>query len=204
MSSFKLVVDILSSVAAIFAISAVLYSWRVSKKSPIKVVETVISREDVNKHRIILRIENIKPYPVTIKSLVCFSRSPYRIEKRPMQRPKIKRILSVKDRVFGFGKELTISELGEERSMFYVSSDISNISQLIFLVDTSHGFIRMQCKNIKYFQGSEVFSPDILISKEKVHSSFVILIRAYLVYLIDLLPFKARRLRAILLPKDSL
>lgn len=202
MEKFKISVDILSSIASFVAIATVLYAWYSSKKSPIEIPEAIVSRSGEDAFRFIIKLKNKKPYPVIIKSMTCYKRKTHRVEKKRMERPQTMAVFDLRDRIFSISNETPVSELGENRIDINVRANLPPLKSLIFLVDTSHGFLTIKCKNVKYFSTvTEVFSPEFMISKDSKVSSWPIYIRGHLAHAIDLLPFRLNKLRNFILPK---
>ncbi|MGK8439112.1 hypothetical protein ACRS3X_17580 [Ectopseudomonas hydrolytica] len=203
MEEFKLAVEILSSIASLIAILTVLYSWHANRKHPISISEIISTRSGSDTFRLFVKIKNTKPYPVTVKSLVCYKKETHRVEKRINERPKTMTVLDSRDRLFTIQNEILIPELGENRIEVNVTTNAPPTKSLIFMLDTTHGHLSTICKKVKFFSTApEIFSPDFMISRESKISSMTAYIRAYTVYLIDLLPFKLNRLRGIVSPRN--
>ena len=202
MENFKLSVDILSSIASFVAIATVLYSWYADKKSPIEIPEVIVSKSGDDTFRFTIKLKNKKPYPVIVKSMTCYKRKTHRVEKKRMERPRTISVFDLRDRIFTISNETPVSELGEHRVDINVKTNLSPLKTLTFLADTSHGFLTIKCKNVKFFStATEVFSPEFMISKSSKISSWPAYIRGHLAHAIDLLPFKLNKLRSLILPK---
>ncbi|MGE9763108.1 hypothetical protein [Pseudomonas sp. PDM20] len=201
MEEFKVLVDVLSSIASLVAIVTVMYSWYFSRRPALEVSQAIVSGSD-DSFRFIVSIKNKKPYPVLIKGLGCYRRRLYRVEKKKSEFPRLVSMLDLGDRIYSKSSEISISELGECRFEFAVTSNVLPLRCLVFMIDTSHGYLNLSCKNIRYLgPGVEVLAVDFMLSRESKISAFPIYIKGGVLYLMDLLPFKLTRLRRLVSPK---
>jgi hypothetical protein len=202
LENFKILVDILSSIASIVAIATVLYSWYSSKKNPIEIPEVIVSKYSEDTFRFIIKIKNRKPYPVIVKSMTCYKRKTHLVEKKRMERPRTTSMFDTRDRILTTQNELPVSELGEHLVDINTKIDLSPLKTLIFLAYTSHGFLTIKCNNVKFFSAAiEVFRPEFRILKSSKISTWPAYIRGHVAHVIDLLPFKINKLRNLILPK---
>lgn len=79
MENFKIIVDILASISVLIAIVSVLVSWYRNTQKPLKIIRTIVHKND--KTTFILVIKNVKPYPVVIKNTDCYRKKKYEIQK---------------------------------------------------------------------------------------------------------------------------
>lgn len=202
MENFKLLVDILSSIASFVAIATVLYALYASKKCPIEIPEVIVSKSDNDNFRFIVKIKNSKPYPVTIKSITCYRKITHRVEKRKMERPRIRSVFDLSDRIFTNRDEFIVSELGEQPLIIKTKIDHPPGKSLTFLTDSTHGFITIKCKHIKLFNTeTEIFCPEFMVSKSSKTSTLPTYIRGHITHAIDLLPLRINWLRKLIAPK---
>jgi hypothetical protein len=147
MDKFKLVVDILSSIAAVIAIFTVLVAWISSKKKPLKVKRVVI-HQSTDSSTYILEIENNKPYPVEIKNTRCFTKKHYKVEQINNCFPTLHSAYSLTDSPFLADEVHLIQPNGFTDVRFHKGANLNDVKELTFLMDTSHGFHSLKCKNI--------------------------------------------------------
>ncbi|PTP90349.1 hypothetical protein [Vibrio splendidus] len=150
MSNFKLIVDVLASLAALVAILTVLFSWWYSRLPPLIVSQMVISRTG-NKHRIFVRLQNRRQYPVKILSLDCFRDKKFNVRGNGNEKPTLFPSVNVGDKVLSYG-ELHVVERGE--IIFETETNVENldIGKFYFSIRTLHGRMDLVCNNVAYFE----------------------------------------------------
>tara|TARA_Y100000310_G_C20703217_1_gene832046 strand:- start:11409 stop:11993 length:585 start_codon:yes stop_codon:yes gene_type:complete len=175
MDKFKLVVDILSSTAAMIAIFTVLVAWISSKKKPLKVKRVVIHQSS-DSSMYILEIENNKPYYVEVKATQCFTKKHYKVEQVNNCFPTIRGTYSLTDSVFLADKIHSIQPNGCTDLRFNKGKNLNDVKELIFLMDTSHGFHSLKCKNITLVNmGTQVFGMEAV----EEYSSWLLAVKCY-------------------------
>ena len=197
MDKFKFMVDILSSIASFVAIVTVLYSWRISKLPPLKVSQLIISPKQ-NKLRVFIRILNRKLYPVVIKSITCYKKQKYQINKKKLERPQLWPLTDVSDKLFAVNEEAEIPELGQFSKEVHIDATLSDAKSLFFSVHTSHGILRLKCKNVYIFDKEyETYQFGETILKNSKFEAWVVYIEAYAMYLFEIIVNKFKRLKKL-------
>ena len=177
---FKVVVDILASLAALIAIIAVLVSWKLHSQKPLK-IERVVIRKKKDNDTYILVIKNRKPYPVEIESIECFTKRHYCVVTKA-QNAEYQKFLNYKYRCF--------KKCYKENAKFYIEAngDIvieiednkidGKIHKLLFTINTSHGYHEVWCKNIQEYEigKTEVYD---LKDKKEFESKFIAILVYY-------------------------
>lgn len=187
MDKFKIIVDVLSSIASFVAIVTVLYSWRISKLPPLKVSQLIISPKQ-NRLRVFIRISNRKLYPVVIKSITCYKKQKYQINKKKLERPQLWPSTDVSDKLFTVNEEVEISELGQFSKEVYIDASLVDAKSLLFSVHTSHGFLRLKCKNVYTFDKEyETYQSGEIILKNSKFTAWFVYIKAYTMYLAEII-----------------
>lgn len=159
MDLFNYIVDVLSAIVSILAIITVSAAWYKSSQKFLK-VDRVIIRYYQEKITCILLIKNLEPQVVKIKTIECYTRKTYIVEKINNSAPQCIPTLNPINSLF------TSSELKEivaNRSSTNVEYRVSNhskgkkIKKLLFFMNTSHGFLSLKCKKIDTY---EMWSPE--------------------------------------------
>ncbi|HAS6387020.1 hypothetical protein ACJO1Y_23260 [Vibrio parahaemolyticus] len=150
MSNFKLIVDILASLASLVAILTVLGSWWHSRLPPLIVSQMVISRIG-SKHRVFVRLQNRRQYPVKILSLDCYRDMKFNVRGNKNEKPTLFPSVNVGDKVLSY-KELDIVEFGESILNIETSVENLDIDKFHFSVRTLHGRMDLVCNNVVYFE----------------------------------------------------
>lgn len=150
--TFKLAIEILSSIASLVAIVAVLGAWLNSIRKPLKVERVVIHRKK-DSTVFILLIKNRKTYPVEIKKVRCFTHRDYKVEQRQGSKPEYLPSLNYKYGLFlsesDEAKHIGANGFTDIRYEIDKKIDNDNFSQFLFDMDTSHGFYLLKCKDIE-------------------------------------------------------
>ena len=148
MEEYKFIVDILSSSASFIAIIVVMLGLLKSIQKPLKVVRVVIQKGESNS-RYILVVKNRKSYPVKIKSINCYLRRLYSIERKNNQKPEYSALLSLSDSPFQSSTLFKIEANGHTDIHIKNGANINgDVRKLLFSVHTSHGYHEMWCKSI--------------------------------------------------------
>lgn len=200
--NFEDIVDLLSSIASTIAICTVLYSWRQTSKPVTKIDKVTIYRETANSFNIVISIKNTKPYPIIIKNITCYLEKSIRIEKTRGSKPIIQKFYDSRKILFSLNENTTISEIGEHRFKTKINKDLTQPKSLVFLLETSHGFLKLQTKKITFFnQSTYVISPDFMITVKSHPEKIIIYLRGFIVYLIECSPFKLEKFKKLITPK---
>lgn len=176
MDTFKFVVDILSAMASMIAIFTVLIAWYSSIKKPLK-VKRVVMHQHIDSSTYILEIENNKSYPVEVKSTKCFTKKCYKVEQMKNFFPTIRDTWSLNDIHFSADENHIIQPCGFTDVIFDKVVNQDQVNELIFLMDTSHGFHSLKCKKIDLVN-MEKSRSDIKVIEE--HSSWQFALKSYM------------------------
>lgn len=143
----KFLVDILASLSSAIAIGTVMVGWYLSTRKPLKVTRLVIHKQKGTATYIPI-VRNVKAYPVTIKRTDCYKRKKYEVQKRHGGRPEYSELFPSSELVFTTKKRFNIAAKGHTdiRIENVALSDVPN--KLLFLLETSHGFHELWCKDI--------------------------------------------------------
>jgi len=150
MNNFKLIVDILASLAALVAILTVLVSWWYSRLPPLIVSQMVISRSG-SKHQVFVRLQNRRQYPVKILSLDCYRDKKFNVRGNGSEKPTLFPSVNVGDKVLSY-EELNVVEFGESTFNTETNAENLDIKKFYFSVRTSHGRMDLVCNNVAYFE----------------------------------------------------
>ncbi len=178
LSSFKLVVDIFSSLAALIAIVASLISWYRSARNALR-VERVVVHKKASGYVYKLIISNIKNYPVSVFQISGFNSFLYLAEKQQGQLPSIK--VTLGSNIFSTEDITEIGAIGEATVRF-CGHFLNNIPEyLVIALKTTHGYHQLKCKNITSVEfGTYPISMEYSEKCESRFSSFLFVIRQYL------------------------
>lgn len=187
MENFKLTVDILSSIASLVAILTVLFSlWR-AKLPPLKISQLIISPKQ-DGLRVFVRIKNRMPYSVKIKGLTCYKKQGYQISRKKLQRPQLWPSTAVNDTFFSFNEDVDVLEWGEFTKELLISSSQFKSSSLLFSLYTSHGILKLKCRNvIEYDKEFEIFNKDEVYLRSNRFTALLAFSKEYLLYLTEIL-----------------
>ena len=162
MEKFKILVDVLSSIASLIAIVTVLGAWISSQKKALKVKRVVVHQNEQTSNYI-LEIENSKPYPVELKCTRCFTKKHYKVEQVNNCFPTIHSAYSLTDSPFIANEKHFIEANGLTDIRFLECAHLSQVKELIFLFDTSHGYHSLKCKNITIVKmGTQTFGMEAM------------------------------------------
>lgn len=148
MNQFNTIVDTLSGAASLIAILAVLTAWFNSVRSPLKVARVVIHRKK-DESTYILLVKNRLSHTVEIKNIRCFTRRNYRVEQKNNCAPEYHPELSYNDSPFISKEVKEILGKGHTDIRYTARNYTKDINQLLFSMDTTHGFLLLKCKNIE-------------------------------------------------------
>lgn len=152
---FKLVVDILSSVAAFVAIVAALVAWYQSARKPLLVDRVVVHRKE-QASTFILMVKNAKSYPVTISRVGCYKRKKHQVQRKRGGAPEYSATYSSTDMIFDAPGEFEILPSGHTDVRIEVNGEPDIPKALLFLLQTSHGFHELWCKEIEVVEIGKV------------------------------------------------
>jgi len=147
LEKFKVIVDTLASLSAFIAIVSVMVGWYRSARKPLKIVRTVIHKEN-DKATFILVVKSVKEYPVAIKRLDCYRRKKYEVQKKEGGKPEYSVVFAGSEMIFGSKETFQIAANGHTdiRVSEVGFSDVP--SKLLFLLETSHGYHELWCKDV--------------------------------------------------------
>ncbi len=155
MRLFDTIVDILSSLASLIAIIAVLVAWYNSARSCLKVVRVVIYRKK-DESTYILMVKNRQPHTVQIKNIRCFTRRSYKVEQKNNCAPEFHSSLNYADSLFHSNETKEIAANGYTDIRYMAPNYTKDVTQLLFSMNTSHGFLLLKCKNIELINVGEI------------------------------------------------
>jgi len=128
--------------------------WR----NPLKVSRVVVKKypdEEGKSDKYYIVINNRKPYPVTINSVVCYEHRMYKVELvKSEMLPTVTPELQVDKKLIKTICKFEISANGQSVVEAYdgkVSTFLKNyikVKRLLFAVNTSHGYYELWCSNI--------------------------------------------------------
>jgi hypothetical protein len=144
---FKVIVDTLSSLAAFVAIVSVMIGWYRSARKPLKISRVVIHKED-NKNTFILVIRNVKNHPAMIKRVDCYRGKKYEVQKKPGRLPEYNEFHPGSKMIFCCENAFEIPANAHTDIRIEVATNIDIPSKLLFLLETSHGYHDLNCRDI--------------------------------------------------------
>lgn len=147
MNTFKLILDLLTSVAALVAIVATLAAWYRSARKPIAIDRLVIHKKN-DESTFILILKNRKDYPVTIKRIDCYTRRHFIVTKKSSEPPEYQESLNLAERVMHDQSEFQLLANAHTDKRIKADPIEGSYSKLLFSLDTSHGFHQLWCNNI--------------------------------------------------------
>lgn len=147
MSNFKIIVEMLSSLASLIAIFTVLISWFKNSQIALKIERVVVQIKD-DESTFILVIRNRKAYPVVIKKIDAYLKPRFSVEKLRNHPPEYRAILSLSDGVFRSSDEFEMAANGHTDFRIKVKAAGNKFESLTFSMQTSHGFFQLNCDDI--------------------------------------------------------
>lgn len=147
MERYKLIVDMLASIAALVAIITVLISWYRSARKPL-VIDRLVVHAKNNETTFILIVKNIKDHPVDIKQIECYQRKNYTVKKKTGQRAEYFEGLPHSAKIFCSNESRQIAANGLEDVRICLDRKVRIPSKLLFLMKTSHGYQEIWCSDI--------------------------------------------------------
>ncbi|MRR54275.1 MAG: hypothetical protein EG822_07165 [Deltaproteobacteria bacterium] len=147
MTQYKNIIDILSSMASFIAIIGVMVSWYKSAQKPLKIDRVVIHKKETE-NTFILVVKNRKNYPVEIKSISCYRKPKYQIQKKNNQKPEYMKLLSLSDSYFSSSEHFEIGANGHTDIRVKCGPFSGQANRLLFSIYTSHGYHEIWCKDI--------------------------------------------------------
>ncbi|KKL72293.1 hypothetical protein LCGC14_2086360 [marine sediment metagenome] len=147
MEKFKLLMDIVASLAALVAIVTILISWYQNSRNAIKIKKVVIYGKHADTIYNLV-VENRKDYPVEIKSTICYTKKVYNIEKKPNEKPVFSVQLKGSDIMFRNTEHHIIGPKGNTNIEMVGICSKDKINKLLFCIETSHGSYQIWCRNL--------------------------------------------------------
>lgn len=152
---YKVIADTLASGAAFVAIVAAMYSWYQGARKPLKVIRVVVHQKE-SEWNFIIVVRNTKPYPVTIKAADCYRRKRYRVQKKLGGKPEYDELFPGAEQIFRGGIDCEIAANGHTDVPVSTNPQSDIPSNLLFLLDTSHGYQELWCKNVDVVEIGQV------------------------------------------------
>ena len=137
----------LNSFASFVAISAALYGWYRSTRKALSIDRVVIHRDQSSCNYIII-VKNRKPYPVTIKSINCYTKPTFNIKKQTNQKPEYSALLSLNNSLFRDQHRFDIAPSGHTDIKINGSHFTGDLEKILFSMHTSHGYHEVGCKDV--------------------------------------------------------
>jgi len=153
MNILSTIVESLSALASLVAILAVLIAWFNSIRSPLKVARIVIHRKKTESTYILL-IKNRLSHTVEIKNIRCFTHRNYRVEQKNNCAPEYHPELNYINSPFISSEKKEILGKGHTDIRYTAPNYTKEMNQLLFSMDTTHGFLLLKCKNIEIVEMS--------------------------------------------------
>lgn len=139
--------ETLASFAAFIAIVATLISWYRSVCRPLKVTRVVVQRGK-DKSTFILIVKNVKQYPVLIKRVDAYKRKKYQVQRKLGGVPEYAELFPGSQKLFSVRDEYEIPANGDTDVRINVQGPVDMQSKVLFLLETSHGYHELWCKDI--------------------------------------------------------
>lgn len=147
----------MASISVLIAIVSVLVSWYRNTQKPLKIIRTIVHKND--KTTFILVIKNVKPYPVVIKNTDCYRKKKYEIQKKYGEKPEYSELLLISEKIFS-NEQMFEIPANSHTDIQIRNVDLLDIpTKLLFLLKTSHGYHELWCKQLTIIE----------IGKTKVH-----------------------------------
>ncbi len=147
MYKFKLMVEVLSSIASLVAIIVVLIAWYKNSLKALKIVQVIVSNNE-DKASYTLIVKNRKPYPIEIRGISSFTHEVYKVEQKKNYAPEYLPSLCCDYSPFMSNEPKNIAEYGFTSINYKGEKYTKSMTQLLFSLNTSHGFFRLKCKDI--------------------------------------------------------
>jgi len=144
---FKVLVDTLASIASLVAIVSVMVGWYRSARRPLRVTRVVVHKS-TNDLTFIVLVKNVKDYPVTIQRTDCYRRKKYEVQKKHGGRPEYSKFFPGSEMIFTSRDTFEIAANGHTDIRIRIAGTTDIPSRLLFLLETSHGYHELWCKEI--------------------------------------------------------
>lgn len=204
MEKFKISVEIVGSLASLIAIFTVLIAWWNAKRPPLKITQGIIGGYGDDIFEFTLRIKNVKPIPVKVKHVSCYKKENIRLEKRSLEIPRYEKVMDARDKIFSITVDKHISELGEYLLVHKLKAKVEKPKYLMVMLDTSHGYLWLKCKNIHYYNPTIVtVKIDYSDTVQNYFLSSISYLRCLAVFFLDKSKFKFPKIRKALLPNND-
>lgn len=182
--SFLIVVDILASAAAIVAIGTALFGWWRASRAPLTVKRVVVHQGSASTVFILI-VKNVRPFPVVVSEIDCYTRKKYTVQRRDGGRPEYSVVLSSQHSVFTFRQSAEILPGGITDIRVPLPGTVAAPAALLFLMRTSHGYQELWCRDVETAQLGVAKTYRVTFRE-----SYETLLRARLVYLWQLLAWR--------------
>lgn len=146
---WKFAFDVLASIASIVAIVTALAALYRSSRRPLCVYRTLIHWDrQKNASRVFLYVRNRKDYPVTLKTVDCYTQKTFLVERDRGGPPRFSATFSGQDQVFLARPETEILANADMHVELPFNSALNTAQRLLYLLDTSHGHHQVWCKDV--------------------------------------------------------
>ena len=159
--------DVLTSIASLAAIVAVLVGWYFSARKPLSIRRVVIHNNlHEAKSTFILMVRNVQSYPVKIHYLDCFTQKCFRVRKRRGGAIEYSQTYSSNYQVFGAKVDFEVPARGytdhrvDGGKFEEIFKTREEITTLLFTMRTTHGYHELLCKDVTVAKlgNTEVYS----------------------------------------------
>jgi len=144
---YKVIADTLASVAAFVAIVSVMVGWYRSARRPLKITRVVIHRKK-DETTFILVVKNVKPYPITVKRTECYRRKKYEVQKKLGGKLEYSELFPGSELLSTSSQAFEIFPNGHTDIRIGGASNLDIPQKLLFLLETSHGYHELWCKDV--------------------------------------------------------
>ena len=143
MDNFKLIVDILSSLASIIAIVTFLFVWISNNRKPIKLEHVLVDLDDEEAAYVFL-VRNRRDYAITVNTCRCFAKKEHRVEQEVRKKPVIYSSFPGNGFVLESVEPKTIEPNGYDKLIYKTHNIRANSGERLFIhLDTSHGYFEL-------------------------------------------------------------
>lgn len=149
MEKFKLLMDIVASLAALVAIVTILISWYRNAQKTLRIERVIIYGKQANTIYNLV-VKNRKDYPVVIKSITCYTKKVYNIEKKPNEKPAYSELLKGSDILSRNKENHTVGPKGNTDIKMVGIHSKDKINKLLFCIESSHGSYQIWCRNLVF------------------------------------------------------
>lgn len=187
--TFKLTVDILSSIASIVAIATVLYAWWSAKKKPLKVSYFNVIPTNDGMYQYYFEIQNIRNYPITIYNLLFYSGYTVIVNKELNRLPQYRKVLESDRLLFNIEETAKIGEFGVFKPVPFITKIGSEeLKSVVALIYTSHGRLELEFNNVLISSPLRPMNSEFMEIAEGKRQVYLKMIKGYLLYILSFIP----------------